>query len=485
MTDVLDTAGRTRTKEYITPAPVVEFMIRNSEVRKDARIIDPAAGDGAFVHKLIGEGYRKVWGIEVEQDRADQLRQRLMAYDGFCLLVGDALNPVTLGSWAMGSFDVAIGNPPFSYQKAKISQDEILVNYELGRPKQSIEILFLERFVQMVRPCGLVRIILPMNIFANTALQYVRDFILENLWVEAVIGLPRHTFGGTAAKTAILFGQKRGRDWDTRSDFLNQKRVKLASIRDIKTLSELKTLSIQSAEGGMLVSMADIKNRMDPDYHFAGIELKGAVTESEVEFKPLGELAEIRTGFVKYGEKRKLIHDTLPKTKRLQSKYIRLIKAKNLSIHGFRFGQDDFFIRTDEEIFRSWACLEVGEVLVVRVGAGCVGRAVCVIDEKYRGQADDWMLIVRAKAINPSFLAFYLNSTIGKAFVQKEAQGTGTVSISKGKLQKVLVPVLDESVQREFELEVKSMYDKQFQGKTDKAKAIFNSLDKKLHGLIS
>jgi len=480
----LEVVNQDRTKGYFTPDEVVEFMVQNSEVRKDARIIDPAAGDGAFIQTLVRRGYRKVWAIELKDDRVAQIRERLRAYSGLSLLAGDALNLATLGSWAMGTFDVAIGNPPFSYQRSRLDDERLIANYELGRPKQAVEILFLERFIQLVRPGGLVRIILPMNVFSNTTLQYVRDYILENLWVEAVVGLPRHTFGGTSAKTAILFGQKRGRDWNTRADLWHQKRVKLVSIPDVKSLTDLAALSIDKPDGGMQVSMAEIQSRMDPDYHFAGARISEMIDGSKVPFEPLSELADIRTGFVKYGEKRRLIYSSEPKRGPDQDKYIRLLKAKNLSIHGFRFGEHDFFIRTDEEVFRSWACVEVGEVMVVRVGAGCVGRAVCLIDDRYKGQADDWMLILRPTRINPSFLAFYLNSSIGKAFVLKEAQGTGTISISKGKLQKVLAPMIPDSEQDEFASEVRKMYEAQRLGRLEKAKSIFDSLERKLQNLV-
>ena len=484
MVQVPQSLEHRRTKGYVTPAVVAEFMIENSQVRKDAKIIDPAAGDGAFVQALAGRGYRKVWGIELEEERATRLRESLSAYSGLSLIAGDALNPATLGSWSMGTFDVAIGNPPFSHQRSKIDDERILANYELGRPKQAVEILFLERFIQLVRPSGLVRIILPMNVFSNTTLQYVRDYILANLWVEAVVSLPRHTFGGTSAKTAILFGQKRGKDWNKRADLWHQKRVKLVSIPDQASLCELTKIPIARPEGGMQVSISEIQDRMDPDYHFAGTRVSNLIDGSKAPFEPLSELADIRTGFVKYGEKTSLIYSTVPKKSPDKDKYIRLLKAKNLSTYGFRFGQDDFFIRTDEELFRPWACVDVGEVMVVRVGAGCVGRAVCVIDDRYKGQADDWMLIVTPKRLNPSFLAFYLNSSIGKAFVQKEAQGTGTLSISKGKLQKVMVPIIPASEQDEFASDVRNMYEAQRLGRPEKAKSIFASLESKLQKLV-
>ncbi|RLC46165.1 MAG: hypothetical protein DRH70_06050 [Candidatus Coatesbacteria bacterium] len=484
MTDALEPVELDRTEGYFTPSTVAEFMISNSEVRKDARIIDPAAGDGTFIQTLLRRGYRRVWGIEVIEARAAELRERMKAYNGLSILSGDALDLATLGSWSVGTFDVAIGNPPFSYRRSRVSDERILANFELGRPNQAIEILFLERFVQLVRPSGLIRIILPMNIFANTTLQYVRDFILENLWIEAVVALPRHTFGGTSAKTAILFGQKRGKSWGVRGDLWNQKRVKLVSVPDVKSLPELAKMTIDKTDEGLLASMTEIQTRMDPDYHFARAETSRILESSKVPFAPLGELADVHTGFFKYGDTGHLVHSSVPRKKPERDKYIRLLKAKNLSIYGFRFGVDDFFIRKDEELFRPWACVNVGDVMVVRVGAGCVGRATCVIDERYKGQADDWMLIVEHKRVNPAYLAFYLNSSIGRTFVMREAQGTGTLSISKGKLLKVQVPMLLENEQSEFEAQVKKMYDAHRLGKLDKAKSIFASLEKRLKLLV-
>ena len=79
------------------------------------------------------------------------------------------------------------------------------------RPSQIIEVLFLERFIQLARPGGKVAIILPEGIFANSNLRYVREWLVEHFIILAVIGLPRDTFKGTGtmAKTAILYLEKR------------------------------------------------------------------------------------------------------------------------------------------------------------------------------------------------------------------------------------------------------------------------------------
>lgn len=482
MTEVMEIQEESKNEAYFTPLTVAEFMIENSQVRRDARIIDPSAGQGVFIENLLSRGYRTVWGIELEETLVSELRARLGASNGVHLLVGDALDPGTLGRWSMGTFDVAIGNPPFSACRSMIDDQDLLSNFELSRPKQAVEVLFLERFVQLVRPSGLVRTILPTNIFANTNLQYVRDFILENLWVEAVVSLPRHTFGGTSAKTVILFGQKKGRNWRVRGTFWEQKGVRLIEVPDLKAVAELPSLSIYDQDVGMQVSMADIAHRMDPGYHFASAELSKMLDGANVPFERLGALAELRTGYAKYGDKGDMI--TSAPAKDCNGGCVRLIKAKNLSSYGFAFGTHDAFIRTDQEVFRTWASAGVGDVLVVRVGAGCIGRAVCVTEDVYSGQADDWMFIVKPRKVNPSFLAFYLNSSIGKAFVLKEAHGTGAVSISKGKLQKVQVPVLPEPEQAVFEKDLGRMYESFRLGNQAEAEATFEAMEQRLKRLV-
>ena len=74
----------------------------------------------------------------------------------------------------------------------------------------SIEILFLERFIQLAKPGGWIAIIIPDGILTNSNAIYVREFIINKTKVEAIVSLPRDTFKnvGTNAKTSILFLRK-------------------------------------------------------------------------------------------------------------------------------------------------------------------------------------------------------------------------------------------------------------------------------------
>jgi len=68
-----------------------------------------------------------------------------------------------------------VGNPPFSAKYGRISDKNILDRYELGRGRrsQAVEVLFLERFIRLARSGGVVGIIIPDGILANTNYEYV------------------------------------------------------------------------------------------------------------------------------------------------------------------------------------------------------------------------------------------------------------------------------------------------------------------------
>jgi len=177
-------------------------------------------------------------------------------------------------------FDVVVGNPPYggigvqpdhleseSIRKSlttfKLLEKNEFVKKDLSPGQQSlietedidkvltpktieklksfpIEILFVERFIQLAKPGGWIGVILPDGILSNANLEYVREFISQKARVEAIVSLPRDAFKavGTSAKTSILFLQKNKSDKEISRDYT----VFLASIdkMDKKYFNELK-----------------------------------------------------------------------------------------------------------------------------------------------------------------------------------------------------------------------------------------------------
>lgn len=88
----------------------------------------------------------------------------------------------------------------------------MLGRFQLGHKKRSLplEVLALERCYQFLKPGGRLAIVLPDGNLGNFNVQFVRDWLLQNMMLKGVVSLPSETFSpfGTTTKTSICFFQK-------------------------------------------------------------------------------------------------------------------------------------------------------------------------------------------------------------------------------------------------------------------------------------
>jgi type I restriction enzyme M protein len=142
-------------------------------------------------------------------DNADLLKKRL------------ALTSKTVAGHAfmIGDVTALCTNPPFGDDITR-TERHVLDQFELGRGRASqiVEILFIERCLQLLKPGkGRAAIIVPQSILNNPGLEYVRRWLLAHGRVLAVVELPVETFlisgrGGTGTLTAILVVERRELD---------------------------------------------------------------------------------------------------------------------------------------------------------------------------------------------------------------------------------------------------------------------------------
>jgi hypothetical protein len=74
----------------------------------------------------------------------------------------------------------------------------------------AIEVYFVERFLRLARPGGMIAMILPDSILSSDQLGSLRSWFMDNARLLAVVALPRHVFTGVGAKavTGIVFAQR-------------------------------------------------------------------------------------------------------------------------------------------------------------------------------------------------------------------------------------------------------------------------------------
>lgn len=235
-------------------------------------VIDPACGEGIFLQRAIESGFTGyhpkynipyVFGVDLDKTVVDQWEKlsllklfqnnRAAMHNHFYCQNGlvelpDRKLPYKKPEDGLMQYDAVVGNPPYGGVGLGITEltDDLiaqLVKFEIfpetvknnllmantqsdlfGSDKSislkadakqrirsfPIEVLFIERFIQLAKPGGWIAIVIPDGILTNSQLYYVRDFIAERTKVEAVVSLPKGAFkaAGTSAKTSILFLQK-------------------------------------------------------------------------------------------------------------------------------------------------------------------------------------------------------------------------------------------------------------------------------------
>ena len=164
-------AKRKEHNQYFTPHEVAEAVINLLPVNGLTTAIDPSAGDGVFLEVIHQKNPEtELFGIDIDQQVIERCRAKLSKAKLYC---GNALldNKYDWREYhqivSSGKFDLAIGNPPFSSWYDRVRDKNILKLYELGKKRgaiqyalfpesqtlssQAIEVLFLEKFIEVVK----------------------------------------------------------------------------------------------------------------------------------------------------------------------------------------------------------------------------------------------------------------------------------------------------------------------------------------------
>lgn len=220
-------SARDELAQYFTPRVVIDFALDVLEVMggtlAGAQVVDPACGPGEWLEAALQRGAARVVGVDRDPAMVHHWQERgLLADTHWELKVADGLRPEVL---LEAGFDVVLGNPPFGAGLADDSEAALRRLAQVCRvPWQGddggtlsaralerlrrcpTELLFMERFVRLSRPEGWVVIVLPEGALSNARGRNMRKWLLSEVTIAAVIGLPRSAFSAqrTTAKTALL-----------------------------------------------------------------------------------------------------------------------------------------------------------------------------------------------------------------------------------------------------------------------------------------
>ena len=205
--------------EFYTPGQVSTLLARLLAPKKGDTICDPACGSGSLLIKVGRQADERdfaLFGQESNGTTHALCRMNLFLHgmDSFRIEWGDTLrNPRLVEHDQLMKFDIVAANPPFSLEKWGIDEAEgdSFHRYHRGLPPKSKgDYAFITHMIEIAREgTGRVGVVVPHGVlFRGWAEGKIRQKLIEENLLEAVIGLPANLFFGTGIPAAILIFNK-------------------------------------------------------------------------------------------------------------------------------------------------------------------------------------------------------------------------------------------------------------------------------------
>lgn len=249
--------------EFYTPPEVSELLAALLAPQAGDRICDPACGSGSLLIKCarqVGGNDFALYGQESNGSTwaLAKMNMFLHGIDNARIEWADTLrNPQLIESDHLMHFEVVVANPPFSLDKwgADTAPNDRFHRFHRGTPPKSKgDYAFVQHMVETMDPrAGRVGVITPHGVlFRGSSEGQIRQRLIEENLLDAVIGLPPNLFYGTGIPAAILVFRRNKADdsvvfIDASRNFepgTNQNRLQPADIeRIVEAYSERTTVA--------------------------------------------------------------------------------------------------------------------------------------------------------------------------------------------------------------------------------------------------
>ena len=204
--------------EFYTPGEVSTLLAKLVGAKDGDRIYDPTCGSGSLLIKAakeVGTQNFRLYGQERNGQTQSLAKMNMFLHEINDAVIewGDTLrNPLHLENERLMKFDKIVSNPPFSLDKwgAEDLKDDKYGRFEMGLPPKSKgDYAFISHMIASLNENGTAGIIRPHGVLFRAASEgKIRKQIIENNWLDAVVGLPENLFFGTGIPACILIFKK-------------------------------------------------------------------------------------------------------------------------------------------------------------------------------------------------------------------------------------------------------------------------------------
>lgn len=209
--------------EFFTPQEVSELLTRIAVIGKTEvnKVYDPACGSGSLLlksAKVLGKDNVRqgFFGQEINITTYNLCRINMFLhdidYDKFDIANEDTL--LSPQHWDDEPFEVIVSNPPYSI-KWEGDDNPVLINDPrfspagVLAPKSKADLAFVMHALSWLATNGTAAIVcFPGIMYRGGAEKKIRQYLIDNNYIDAIIQLPDNLFYGTSIATCIMVMKK-------------------------------------------------------------------------------------------------------------------------------------------------------------------------------------------------------------------------------------------------------------------------------------
>jgi type I restriction enzyme M protein len=278
-------SGGQKAGEFYTPPEVSDLIAELLDPQKGDSICDPACGSGSLLmkcgRKVVSNHNSKEYALYGQEAIGStwslaKMNMFLHGEDNHKIEWGDTIrNPKLLDkNGDLMLFDIVTANPPFSLDKWGYEQAE---NDKFDRfrrglpPKTKGDYAFISHMIETLKPVtGRMGVVVPHGVlFRGSSEGKIREKLINENLLDAVIGLPEKLFYGTGIPAAILIFKKQKSDdsvlfIDASSEFKSGKNQNNLTEENIAKIIETYRARESVDKYAYLATLQEVK---DNDYN--------------------------------------------------------------------------------------------------------------------------------------------------------------------------------------------------------------------------
>lgn len=436
--------------EFSTPESIISLASRLLDVQGNDRVADIGCGTGTFLTSIalsmptaiLYGCERDLVAGEIARIRAEviaethpDINSTIESFDAF------VLNQEKNHS---GSFDKVFSNYPFGIM-AKNGTGAGYLEYVSGKAPgikrvRSADWLYNHLAVEMLADGGKAVVVMPDGGLFNNLDKDIRNYFVEQGWIEAVIKLPERIFTYTSIGTNLVVLSK----GNERIRFVNASHI-YQQERRIRTFSDAEVDEIAgmcSSDGEHSVEVENevvLKNDailLPTDY------LK--VTDKLMEKLPFVPLSTVTEAILRGAPMNAKELDSITSQERTDCQFLNLSDIRDGRV------EDDLPYLTEISDKNSRYCLQEEDLILSKNSVPFKVAVARTDGKKIVANGNLYVLRLDKEKILPYYLQAYFQSDSGQRTLEGISNGTVLKSISVDALRKLKIPVPDMAVQRKI-----------------------------------